>query len=296
MPDPFIAPNDPTPGDFKRQGPDGPPYVKSLTKTRQPQGNKAELLEQAKARDLFVPPKTTVPELRELLGPEPAWELYGRPSGFGRLIEDEWNLHKWRERNTVLGIAMDPDLLMIMQDVGDDLTEREALDRICNRAHDTEHADTMMAADRGTFIHKLTEWADDGATGTPPWCDPRFNLTDRDVDLIAHSWRKLIVDNDLEILATEAKVVNDELRLAGTLDRIVRLGRDLRFDGITIPRGTVLVLDIKTSTLHADGNGYPSYWAAFPLQVYAYATSVPYDTETNTRGEWDDLLADKEET
>jgi len=161
MPDPFIAPNDPTPGDFKRQGPDGPPYVKSLTKTRQPQGNKAELLEQAKARDLFVPPKTTVPELRELLGPEPAWELYGRPSGFGRLIEDEWNLHKWRERNTVLGIAMDPDLLMIMQDVGDDLSEREALDRICNRAHDTEHADTMMAADRGTFIHKLTEWADE---------------------------------------------------------------------------------------------------------------------------------------
>jgi len=292
----FVAPSDPTPGDFKRQGQNGPPYVKSLTKTRKPQGNKAELLEQAKARDLFVPPKTTVPELRELLGPEPAWELYGRPSGFGRLIEDEWNLHKWRERNTVLGIAMDPDLLMIMQDVGDDLSEREALDRICGRAHNTEHADTMMAADRGTFIHSLTEWADDGATGTPPWCDPRFDLTDKHIDLIAHGWRKLIADNHLDILATEAKVVCDDLRLAGTLDRIVRLGTDLVFDGVTIPQGTIVVLDIKTSTLHADGDGVPSYWAAFPLQVYAYATSVPYDTETNARGEWDDVLADKEET
>ena len=162
--DPFTVPSDTRdPNDFKRKGKDGPPYVKSLTKTRRPQGNKADLLAQAAARDLFVPPKTTVPELRELLGSEPAWELYGRPSSYGRLIEDEWNLHKWRERNTVLGIAMDPGLLRIL--TADEylytLTERQALDRICDRAHDTEHADTMMAADRGTFVHVLTEWADE---------------------------------------------------------------------------------------------------------------------------------------
>jgi len=290
--DPFVGPNERPTGTFKRQGTDGPPYVKSLTATRQPQGNKADLLAACEARDIFVPTKTTVAELRELLGPEPAWELYGRPSGFGSLIEDREGLHRWDRRLTVLGIAMDPDLLRLMGDVNPDdaeaPTENQQLDRIAARATDPDHADSKMAADRGTFVHTLCDWADEGMTGTPPWCDPRFNLTDKQIDAVAVGWRKLITDNQLDILASEATVVNDDLHLAGTLDRLVQLERPLPFDGATIPAGAVVVLDIKTSTLYPDGEGLPSFWSGYPLQLFAYATSVPYDTATDTRGDWED--------
>ena len=167
MTDPFNAPNA-RPAGFKRQGVDGPPYVKSLTVTRQRQGKKSDLHAQAKALHLFVPPKTTVAELRELLGPEPAWELYGRPSGFGALIEDREGLARWDRRLTILGIAMDPHILTALQAVDPDdpeaPTENQALDQIASQAKDEHHADSKMAADRGTFVHALCDWADEALT------------------------------------------------------------------------------------------------------------------------------------
>lgn len=145
------------PGDFRRRK-DGAPYVKSLTETRQPKGNKPDLIEQCAARGI---PTTglTVPELRTALGPEPAWELYGRPSGFGDLIENQYNLMKYSERLVALGIAMDPSILRVLDGVDDEAAEREALDRMVNQAH--EVAGKNVAAERGTFLHAVTEWADE---------------------------------------------------------------------------------------------------------------------------------------
>jgi hypothetical protein len=87
--------------------------------------------------------------------------------------------------------------------------------------------------------------------------------------------------NALTILAIEAACVDDRWRLAGTLDRIVRLGRDLSFakpDGeiVTIAASTVVVLDIKFGKTRK----------AHPIQIASYAQSVPYDTELELRGEW----------
>lgn len=164
IPDDMLGKPEPVrkPGDFKRKGADGPPYVKSLTKTRQPTGKKDELLERCAARGIDVPPKATVPTLKELLGPDPAWELYGRPSGFGDLIDNAHNLIKWKERQVVLGIAMQPDVLHELDDVDGDQDERAALDRIANRAHEVAGSD--IAADRGTWVHLLTEWAEEALT------------------------------------------------------------------------------------------------------------------------------------
>ena len=289
--DPFATPSNSgdrrQPGEFKRKGKDGAPYVKSLTNTRQPTGLKPELLAKCAERDIFVPPKSTVADLKDLLGTEPAWELYGRPSSFGKLISDDWSLFKWLERNTVLGIAMDPQLLRILDDVAaEGMTENQALDAIAAKAHDPDHADTKLAADRGTFCHVLTEWADAGMTGTPPWCDPRFDLTDKMVDAVAAGWLRLLEDNGLELLASEATVINDEYRLAGTLDRLARLTKPLVFDDITIPAGTVIVLDIKTSKLNPGTDGTPVWWDSYPLQLAAYAGSKMYDPDTDTRSEW----------
>lgn len=143
------------PGDFRRRGEDGPPYVASLTKTRQPKGNRPELVEQCIARGIEHEGRT-VPELRAALGPEPAWELYGRPSGYGDEIENQYNLMKWSERQIVAGIAAEPEVLRLLDESDD---RREALDRIANQAH--EVAGSNVARDRGTFLHRVTEWADE---------------------------------------------------------------------------------------------------------------------------------------
>jgi hypothetical protein len=99
---PLDAPNDygdtatvREPGDLPRHPKTGAPQVTDPTKTRQPQGKKDELIAQAVAKGIEVPAKATIQQLKELIGVEPAWELYGRPSGYGDLIDNPFNLIKW---------------------------------------------------------------------------------------------------------------------------------------------------------------------------------------------------------
>jgi len=91
------------------------------------------------------------------------------------------------------------------------------------------------------------------------------------------------------VLATEATCVNDGHKVAGTLDRLVQATRDIIIGDKFIAKGTVFVLDIKTGQLRffADGTTPDfAYWVGYAVQVFLYADSVPYDTETETRGEW----------
>ena len=273
------------PGDFRRRGPDGPPWVASSDKTRKPKGNKPELLDKARAAGHDLPDKITVPELVDLLGPEPADELYGRPSGYGELIDDAWAIRKWGERQVALGIAMEPSILRELDNADD---ERKALDRIAMKAHDIAGSD--IGAARGTWVHLVTEWAegDWAKPGPPP--DERYGLPMNVGGQIAHGWLRLLADNGLEVVASELPVVNDEVRLAGTLDRIVRLNRDLAFNGVVVPAGSLVVLDVKTSKLHADDDELPSFWSSYPIQIATYAAAVPYDTERDVRLTWDEVL------
>jgi hypothetical protein len=108
------------------------------------------------------------------------------------------------------------------------------------------------------------------------------------LDSLLDSWGRLLELHDLHELAIEFSVVDDRWRLAGTLDRIVRLGRDLIFGNIIVPAGTVVVLDIKTGRLTVE-QGHPVYWNAHSVQIASYAHSVPYliDEDGNeTREEW----------
>ena len=273
------------PGDFRRRGPDGPPWVASPDKTRKPKGNKPELLDKARAAGHDLPDKITVPELVDLLGPEPADELYGRPSGYGELIDDAWAIRKWGERQVALGIAMEPSILRELDNADD---ERKALDRIAMKAHDVAGSD--IAAARGTWVHTLTEWAEKRSEVFPK-PDARFGITKDQEIGIAKGWLDLLADNGLEVVASELPVVNDDVRLAGTLDRIVRLTRDLPFNGVVVPAGSLVVLDVKTSKLHADDDELPSFWSSYPIQIATYAAAVPYDTERDVRLTWDEVLA-----
>jgi hypothetical protein len=110
------------------------------------------------------------------------------------------------------------------------------------------------------------------------------------------AWLRMLEQFGIEILAIEATCVDDLWRQAGTLDRIVRLTRDLRFvttsgEYVTLEAGWVGILDLKTGELHLDDGGFVNYWLSYAVQLASYAQSVPYDPDTDTRSTWAEVLS-----
>lgn len=282
------------PGDFERHPHNGAPYVTHPTDTIRPQGNKSELREQCIAAGVELPQRITVDIMRDLLR-RPKRVQYGRPSGLGKQIENTINLQKWSERMVALGIARDSTLqneaakLADLDQNGDEF--KQAADALAVKAKQVAQA--HLAAERGTHHHELTEDVDNDR-------DPIARM-ERGEQLgvprhvqhaLLDAWASMLTTFGLEILATEAPCVDDGWCQAGTLDRIARLTRDLRFvlpDGeiVTLPAGLIIVLDIKTGRLRVDEKtGLLAYWLSYAVQLASYAKSVPYNTATGCRGEW----------
>lgn len=296
-----VAPRQP--GQFARRK-SGAPVVAHPTKTWQPKGTKAELIHQCIERginwksDLDIDPRKTptVAQLKELLGPRPAMVTYGRPSGLGKQIENTTNLQKWAERAVALGVHLDPALSAELANLApdqlhlDDDEAKDILDGIAVKAK--RIAKTGLAADRGTHGHELTEDRDNERD----WVLRVERGEDLGIPVVAQralvaAWAKALDVFGIEILAIEAPCVDDEWRLAGTLDRICQLGRDLRFvtpnEIVTLEAGSVIVLDIKTGKLRLDASGFVSWWHSYAPQVACYAKSVRYDPDTDTRTPWE---------
>ena len=163
---------------------------------------------------------------------------YGSPSGAGKQIENTYNLQKWSERRVVMGIGIDlaliADCAAVAQLDPESDEYKDAADRIVLRAK--EAAQAGLAAERGTHGHALTEDHDEERD----WIvrAEAGEILGLDVDVqrsLVQAWQDCVERNGLEILAVEASCVDDTWRLAGTLDRIVRLGSDLTFaNGVTI--------------------------------------------------------------
>ena len=287
------------PGQFARHPKTGAPYVAHPTETSQPTGNKAELIAQCAERGILVPSPATVAVLKQLLGPRPKRVAYGRPSSLGRQIENQTNLQKWSERAVALGIYLDlreQGFLAGLEELRpaqlnlDDAAARELLDAIAVKAK--ARAQAGLAAERGTHHHELTEDHDTEVD----WIERVRHGEDLGVPAhvqaaLVQAWAKMLAEFDIEILDTEATVVDDLWRQAGTLDRIVRLRKALRFvlatgESIVLPAGWVGVLDLKTGRLRLDQQGFVAYWHGYAVQCASYAQSVPYDPDTDTRGTW----------
>lgn len=225
---------------------------------------------------------------------EPKRLAYGSPSNRGKQIENTTNLVKWGERRVVLGIGADPALVemcarLTALDVDSDEYKTLA-DAIIIRAKDA--AEANLAAERGTHGHSLTEDADGERDWLARAAVGEVLGLDRDVQAaLVAAWAEMLERSGMEILVVEASCVDDSWRLAGTLDRIARVTRPLRFALVTgevveIPAGTVLVLDVKTGQRRRDRDGSVMYWHGYAIQIASYAQSVPYDTDAETRGEW----------
>ena len=246
------------------------------------------------------------------------WVRYGRPSSFGKDIENTYNLQRWNEREEAAGFARWLTCMADPQLNEDDVvrTMADALERLAQAEPDTDERDEAadavvaqakalskagLAADRGTHMHLVTEdddteqdWArraEDGEVlGIPVHVQAAM----------LEAFRLCCVAYGFETLDVERKVVHDRWRQAGTLDRRVRLTRDITFaNGVTLPAGLVILVDLKTGKLYTEDRKTKrrklrteqGYWNSYSVQCVTYADGVPYDCDTDTRGEWDEPMS-----
>lgn len=191
---------------------------------------------------------------------------YTRVSTLAKVLDDTSALTAWKQRKVAEGLLRRPDLLTRTAGAlagGDPDTHwptKRAINAVCREA--TEAAAASKGASAGTGMHALTEAIDAGAE--PLW------VPDADRPRL-DAYRA--ATEGYRALDSETFVVCDELRAAGSLDRLW-----------LCPDGAVRVGDLKTGTHEAD----------FPLaaatQVSIYAHGQRYDPETGARTPLHDAL------
>lgn len=177
---------------------------------------------------------------------------YTRATTFVSCLEDTTNLDKWKQRKVAQGLSMRPDLLLAISALDDpDGAGKKEFNKICEQA--MEAAASKAAATTGTALHKFTERLDLGQ-------DVGFVPAEHKADLQAYQQAM----TGIEIINVETFVVLDDLKVAGTFDRLVR------------HNGVLKIADVKTGSID-----YGMGKIAMQLAVYAHGNL--YDTETFAR-------------
>lgn len=183
----------------------------------------------------------------------------GKPTAFTRwttyisCLDERRALEKWLNRQVALGLSVRPDLMLAVVAHKEDKRE---LDKLCEQA--SEAAKSSAGATVGTALHVLTEQADRGVldlSTVPPDYRP---------DIEAYS--TTMAAAGITVVAIEQFCVHDEVRAAGTFDRLIELN------------GRRYIADVKTS--NADMS-YTMPKAA--MQMAGYSRSSLYDTTTHER-------------
>ncbi len=186
---------------------------------------------------------------------------YQRVSKLAKTLDDTGNLMNWKQRVTAIGLAVRPDLMLRVKSVlsmyPDPLNNTEATQRLRRIIKEADEAGGgSAAASTGTAYHELTEALDAGKD-MPTYLG-------EDVERRLDQYREATAD--LKVVATEVFVVNDEIRAAGTFDRLFQM-----------PDGSTRVGDLKT------GRHDPRYPHGVAAQVACYANSMIYNPETGER-------------
>lgn len=178
-------------------------------------------------------------------------EYYTRVTTFIDCLDDKSTLSDWKLRQTLKGLSRRPDLLEDYGKLGDpDGTDKWKAKNLAEMA--MQAAGAGHKAEMGTLIHEGSEALDRGEEANlPPDLVP-------DITAYSHAVKQL----GLEVLEIELFSVNDRLKCAGTMDRIVR------FEGVNA------VSDVKTGR---------AYYGKTAMQCAVYANSERYDPETYER-------------
>ena len=174
---------------------------------------------------------------------------YRRCTTFIDVLADRSALERWKQRQTAIGLSRRNDLLLRIATAGKD---NKTLDKVCEWA--LQAAGSDASANIGTAIHTLTEQIDRGETPEIPeaWA--------KDVKAYLQATR------DLKMMGIEVFVVNDDLKVGGTFDRLV-------YD---TARPIPLVADLKTGSISFDTG-------KIAMQLAVYANSQIYNIETGER-------------
>lgn len=217
--------------------------------------------------DLFDSPEPTRDEVpRDGKGRPLVWlpdgtkqTGYTRCTTFVGCLEDQYAVHLWQQRMVAIGLAERPDLLV---SVAAHRNDREQLNELVEAAR--EAAKANAAARTGTALHSLVEQHD---RGERVLCPPAYRP-----DLAAY----IAATADLEPVHIEQFCVNDNLRVGGTPDRLVKYRVD----------GKHYIADVKTGSIDF---GH----LKFSMQFAMYANSEPYNhhaAEKGLRFGWPDDL------
>lgn len=170
-------------------------------------------------------------------------EPYRRCTTFIDVLSDRYALEKWKQRQVAAGLAARPDLVLKAASAAGD---KKTLNEVCEAAE--EAAGSSAAATTGTALHALTEQLD---RGFEPLIPPGSQA---DID----AYRQATAE--LEMVEIEVFVVNDQLRVGGTFDRVVQW------------RGQRFVADIKTGRIDYDHG-------KIAMQLAVYAGSKRYQPD-----------------
>src|SRR4051794_37317454 len=131
---------------------------------------------------------------------------YTRASTLGKALDDEAGLTFWKQRMTAVGIAKRRDLILAANAHG---TDKKMMGEIVEQAMDA--AESGAAATSGTALHQIM---DDNDQGRTPYVPDEYHG-----DLEAYQ----VARRGLEVVRSETFVVDDELEVAGTYDRLYAL-------------------------------------------------------------------------
>jgi hypothetical protein len=184
---------------------------------------------------------------------------YGRPSSFGDMIADKFNLQKWGKRQVVVGMANTPSLAARVMAAGGD---KKLLDAIAEDA--LTAAKSNERADIGTALHRIIERqiaGEDVELVEPYAADVRAFW-----DCLTATGFKIHQLDGRPM--SEIKCVNDDWQLAGTFDLVL--------EG---PDGTCYIADLKTGASLDFGH------IGYAVQLAVYRDSSLYDCDSGARSD-----------
>lgn len=190
---------------------------------------------------------------------------YTRISTLCKALKDgsDDGLSKWYGRMTALGVARRPDLAAHAAVLTSSDEDKPELNKLVEEA--MAAAGAHKARNLGSAFHRLAEIADTRSD----------DLSHVSGEMLADLDAYMHATADFEVIAAEKFVVLDELKAAGTFDRLLRT-----------PDGKIRVADIKTGK---DTHRFPLDVA---VQCGLYANGSLYDPSTGKRTPLDGVETD----
>jgi len=177
---------------------------------------------------------------------------YTRVTTLAKTLEDQSALTSWKQRMTLEGASLRPD---IVTSAAAHRGDKAQLNKLCEQA--MEAAQAGAKATIGTALHKILEKIDNGE-------DPGPTPQQHDADIRAY--RELMARTGFRIVGCEVFLVLDDLQVAGTADRVLQRVSD----------GMLYIGDLKTGSIEYGG-------LSISCQLACYSNGLVYDPATGQR-------------